>query len=604
MMRSRKWLVLMLAWWLLPLGQGRAYVDLAPTLGRIVRESETITLAEVERFSRDKGAVVLKKVRDLKGATGSEPIKHVLLRTNESGVDRSILEWAAPGSRCVLFLTGSTGVVCFGEGWYQAGAGADGWWRLGPSRPELPLAYYGAVSGLTQAIPLMVAGKSAIITTLPHGADREGASFDLALNRASLPGLVKVQRLRASLRMPNMAMGVGSNPSYVLGQGRAGQEDIPRLRESLHAADASERAESAENLGSLGGKAAGACPELAQLLDDPAALVRLAAASALLRIGAEDARAKDVLAKGLTSADAEVRRRAARAVGLAGSAAAPLAAKLGELLKDSDLMVRQTALQAVATLGPAAASTLEPVTALLDQRETAVDAADALGRMGPAARPSMKALARLLSADAAAERWAGVRAMAQIGGSDAAPAVQFIIRQMPRATEVENYNILIYLALLGPAAKDALPAVRASRVHNPVLRQATVWAIDPGADLPPLGPLGDAEFVQYIFESYVRELGHLRPTALSLAAKIMAGQAGNVPDWGYKLLARYSEEVLPVLTPGLAAKDRALRERAAVALGYMGRPAAAARPQAAKAVESAEDEREQRLMQWCLRQME
>jgi HEAT repeat protein len=354
----------------------------------------------------------------------------------------------------------------------------------------------------------------------------------------------------------------------------------------------------------LGAEAADAGPDLSKLLDDPAVLVRLAAASALLRIQLENKPAAEALALGLASADADVRRQAARAAGLAGSAAAPLAVRLAELLKDSDPNVRRTALQAIATLGPAAASTLEPVTALLDQRETAIDAADALGRMGLAARPSMKRLARMLSADAAAERWAGVRAMAQIGGADAAPAVQFMIREMPRAAEVDSYNILIYLALLGPVAKDALPAVRTSRVHNPVLRQATAWAIDPEADLPSLGALGDAEFVQYIFESYVRELGHLKPAALSLATKILAGKAGNVPDWGYKLLARYPDDVLAVLTPALADKDRVLRERAAVALGYMGRPAAAAKREAAQALQSAEDEREQHLMQWCLRQME
>ena len=604
MARCRGWLVLALAWWLLPAGTGYAYVDLAPTLGRIVRESQTITLAEVDRYSPEKGAVILKKVRDLKGTTGADPIKQLLMRANESGVDRSILEWAAPGRRCVLFVTGKTGIICVGQGWYQVGASDDGWQRLGPPRPDLPLAYYGSVSRLAEAIPLILAGKSAVITTLPHGADREGASFDLALNRAALPGLVKVERIRASRRMPDNAMGVGSNPSYVLGQGRAEPSDVPRLRESLRATDASERAESAEDIGSLGAKAADAVPDLAKLLDDNSALVRLAAASALLRISPKETRAVDVLATGLAGTDADVRRQAAREAGLAGSAASPLAAKLADLLKDSDPTVRRTALQAIATLGPAAASAREAVTALLDQRDMAIDAADALGRMGPAARPSLKKLAPMLSADATAERWAAVRAMAQIGGPDAAPAVQFMIRQLPRATEVDGYNMMIYLALLGPVAKDAIPAIRISGVRNPVLRQATAWAIDPGKDLPTLGPLGDADFVQYIFESYVRELSQLRPAAQSLATKIMAGNAGNVPDWAYKLLARYHEDALAVLTPGLSDKDRATRERAAVALGYMGRSAAAAKPQVDKAPESAQDERERHLMQWCLRRME
>ncbi len=569
-MRCKCRLVVMLSCWLMSVATARAYVDLAPTLGRIVRESQAITLAEVDRFSRDKGAVILKKVRDLKGQTGTEPIKHRLVRASESGVDWPILEWAAPGRRCVLFQTGKATIVCVGEGWYQVQAGENGWWQIGVPRPDLPLAYYGPVSRLAEAVPLMVAGKSAVITTLPHGADQQGASFDLALNRAGLPGLVKVQRIRASLGMPHVAMGVGSNPAYVLGMGRADRADLPALREKLRASDATVRAESAADIGFLGPDGADAAGDLAKLLEaEPS--VRLAAASALLRVKRGDAGASDVLAKGLTSTDAGTRRQAARATGLAGPAAAALAPKLGTLLADPDTLIRRTALQALGTLGPSAAGTREAVTALLAQKETAIDAADALGRMGPAARPSLKALAPLLSSESPAKRWAAVRAMAQIGGPDAGPAVKYLIGELPKASEIDGYNMLIYLALLGPVARDAIPAVRTSRVRNPILRQMTAWAIDPGEDLPGFGGFGNVDFAQYVFTAYVQELGdHLKPAARSLARKIMAGKAGQVPAWGYKLLARFPEETLPLLTPGLADKDLVMRERATVALGYDG----------------------------------
>jgi HEAT repeat protein len=225
--------------------------------------------------------------------------------------------------------------------------------------------------------------------------------------------------------------------------------------------------------------------------------------------------------------------------------------------------------------------------------------------MGPAARSSLKALTPLLASTAPAERWAAVRAMAQIGGPDAAPAVKVLIAELPKAPEMEGYNMLIYLALLGPVARDAIPAVRASRVRNPILRQVTAWAIDPGEELPWVGPFGEVEFAQYIFTAYVQELGdHLRPVAQSLARKIMAGKAGQVPGWGYKLLARFPEDVLPLLTPGLTDKELVMRERATVALGYMGQVAAVAKPQVAQALQSATDEREQRLLKWCLRELE
>ena len=129
--------------------------------GPDVRESQTITVAEVDRFSPEKGAIILKKIRDLKGESPAEPLKHQLVRGGETVVDLPLLEWAEPGRRCVLFVTGKAAVICVGEAWYQASAGDDGWWRIGAPLPDLPLAYYGTVSRLTEAVPLMIAGKRA-----------------------------------------------------------------------------------------------------------------------------------------------------------------------------------------------------------------------------------------------------------------------------------------------------------------------------------------------------------------------------------------------------------------------------------------------------------
>jgi hypothetical protein len=605
MMRSKTLAVVAAVWMVLMAQPVGAYVDLAPTLARIVREAHTITVAEVSAFSPEKGAVVLKKLRDLKGETASDPIKHRLLRADESVLDAPLADWAEPGRRCVVFVTGKAAVVCVGEGWYQVHAEGNGWWRIGAPRPDLPLAFYGSLSRLEEALPLILAGKTAVITALPHGANREGASFDLALNRANLPGFVRVQRLRASNRMPEMAMGIGSNPAWVVGLGRVGKEELPGLRQKLKSADTVVRAEAAGDLGFLGADAVDAASDLEKLLDDQVPSVRLAAASSLLRIAGKNARALEALTKGMAEKDAAIRREAARAAGLAGPAAAPLTGKLAALLSDADQRVCRSALQAIATLGPAAAKAREPVTALLDQPGTAINAADALGRMRSVARPSLKALARLLKADAPAQKWAAVRAMAQIGGPDAEPAVQFMIQQLPKASEADGYNMLIYLSLLGPVAKDAIPAVRSSRVRNPILRQTTTWAIDPTSELPTVGFLGDADFAQYIMEAYVQELGdNLKPAALTLAKKIMAGKAGNVPGWGYKLLARFPDESLTVLTPGLTDDKLVMRERATVAIGYMGKAASAARPQVARALEMSKDERERLLLQWCLRELD
>ena len=589
--------------------RAQAYVDLAPTLAKTINDASSISLVEVERFDHDKGMVILKNVRDLKGTSKPGPIKHLVVMAQSSAVPRQIREWAEPGRRAVIFGTPGTALVCIGKGWYQVQSSLDGWWKLGPTRPDLPLGYYGPVSRLCDAVELMLAGKTAIITTMPHGAD-EGASFDVALNRGNLPGLVTVQRIRANLRMPAVVMAVSANPAFLVGQGPAGEEEIPSLIAQLKSPDATIRAEAADDLGDLDTKAAAATAELRKLLDDPSVLVQMSAAAAMLNITPADAKPLEVLARGLASTDVSIRRHAAQAAGLAGHAAAPLASKLASLLTDADELTRFAALQAIATLGPDAAVARDAVVKLLDDPAMVSDAADALGRMGPAARPALKRLAELLKAEPIALRWAAVRAMSQIGGEEAAPAVDFMIGQLKTPSEVDGYNMMLYIGLLGPVAKPALPALENVRIKNRPLRLMAMWTIEPETRFPWISPdpaiamMREAEFQRFIFEAFLHELGdRLKPAARSLASRIIDGTAGEVPTYGYHLMAHYPDDAVGILMAGLSDKDMAQRERAVVALGYMGSAAAKAKPQVAQSLASAATEQEQRLIKWCLREI-
>ena len=89
----------------------------------------------------------------------------------------------------------------------------------------------------------MLAGKDAELTTVAYGADDVATSIDLALNRTNLPGLVRVARINANLRMPPMVMAASANPAYLLGQGPVTQDDLPALVKQLHSADEIQRTE-------------------------------------------------------------------------------------------------------------------------------------------------------------------------------------------------------------------------------------------------------------------------------------------------------------------------------------------------------------------------
>ncbi len=210
--------------------------------------------------------------------------------------------------------------------------------------------------------------------------------------------------------------------------------------------------------------------------------------------------------------------------------------------------------------------------------------------------------------------------MAQIGTEQAKPVVGFLMQALPKATEVEGYNIMIYLSLLGPLAGDAEPVIRSTRIKNPVLPSATLWAIRSQATFPwqggggpggrggpPMGMMGDGggpDIARLIYECYFRELGpRLARHARALAGGIMDGSAGSVPVWGYRLLCCAPQESRSILVPHLSSADINMRERAAVALGYMGSSASDARAAVQAAADRAPTLREKKLLQWCVRQI-
>ena len=56
--------------------RARAYIEVAYSLGSVVRESNTIVLMKVESVDRDKNTITYRKVEDIKGKHPTEVIKH------------------------------------------------------------------------------------------------------------------------------------------------------------------------------------------------------------------------------------------------------------------------------------------------------------------------------------------------------------------------------------------------------------------------------------------------------------------------------------------------------------------------------------------------
>src|SRR5688572_24844158 len=98
----------------------RAYIDISPTLGRIILESPNIALVEVEKAHREKHIVIYRKVEDIRGHFQDGPIRHQLTDGHPPREPRHILDWASPGQRAVLFGYRNTTLICIGHCWYEA----------------------------------------------------------------------------------------------------------------------------------------------------------------------------------------------------------------------------------------------------------------------------------------------------------------------------------------------------------------------------------------------------------------------------------------------------------------------------------------------------
>lgn len=590
--------------------RGFAYVDLAPTVGKIITDSRNISLVKVVEFDRAKRTVTLEEVRVLRGDKAAGPIRHQVAASETAIIPRQIMQWAEPGAQAVVFSSARTAIVCVGEGWYQVKLMGDEW-KLGPDRPELPLSYYGTVTRLADGVEKMIAGRDAVLTMMPHGVE-QGASFDTALNRSAFRGLVKVQRLRANMKMPSVVFSVSNNPVYMLGMGPVDEADLPELSKQMASPDANQRAEAADDIRQLtdivgAAKTKSAAPALEKLLSDSAPRVRYLAAGAILRITHSHDAATKVLLAGLKSTDPLQRRDAANAAAITGKAGAALVGDLTKLLSDKDESVLVAALQAVATLGSVALPARDAVVPLLAQDSYMIDAADALGRMGPRAQPVPSAMLKMLDSEQSSVRWAALRGMSQIGGKEAIPAAEYIAKNVTGASEIDAYNMVICLALLGPVAREPAAAIRnIPSLVNPVLPQATNWAMNADTTFPwqSGASFGFGDVGNFIYSAYVTELGErLRPCALKLAPQLIKGTAGTIPDWGYRILNASPEESVAIVAPYLADADKVMRERAAVILGYMGPPAESARAQLEKAMAAAPEEHERKLIAWSLREI-
>lgn len=188
-------------------GPAQAYItNPVTTLGQLASTSTYITLVRVDKFSQEKGVIIYRKVRDLKGKYPLDTIRHafdlkntpahkgigdVPIRPNEADWSHA-LKWAEVGKTAVVFSFkydpyGDFGHTYIDGCWYATMCPQRDWdfWYSIYSDPALLRRWHGgSPEQLATALEEMLAGKESVVPVLG-----EGTKEDLRSGRGKLHGL-------------------------------------------------------------------------------------------------------------------------------------------------------------------------------------------------------------------------------------------------------------------------------------------------------------------------------------------------------------------------------------------------------------------------------
>ena len=423
--------------WFLVLCHGRpaaGYITApVPSLGQLTNCSTYITVVrveKVEKINKDAGAIVYRKLHDLKGSYPQDVVRHVFdlkntpqhkgagdvpVRPDEEDWKHAV-QWAQPGRTAVMFTLkydpfGDFGHTYIDGCWYATMCPGRDWasWYAIYSNPDLLTRWHcGRPGQLAAAVEMVLAGREAALPVLAQGTKAE-----LRAGRA------KVQGLKIGLKL------LDYNPTRDQACGVLDRSMVPSLVKSLQGPNRDTRAKAVMQLGLIGSPGDGASAGLLLLLRDKDVEVRMAALVALEQIGLE------------------------------GQAVPALT----EALKDQDPLIRRIAVRELGNLGPQARPALPDLAAMLSRVEAAerMGVAQALVRIDPENKPAGSFLGALLE-DPKTAKETRFRA-AEIIASCGAPAVPALTRALKDPEKEVRAKIVELLGAMGPAAKAAVPAL-------------------------------------------------------------------------------------------------------------------------------------------------
>lgn len=343
----------------------------------------------------------------------------------------------------------------------------------------------------------------------------------------------------------------------------------------------------------IGPAAVDAAPGMATRLTDGEPVVQHMAVWALTQAGAEAWRhaamddALPVLAAMLSAGDVQLRNVALGAVSEIGPRAHPLVPRLRMMVQSSgaasvDPQAAHYAVYALAAVGEAAVSALAEALGSSDV-VTRLLAAEALGRIGPAAAEAAPALAAALADPRPEVHWAAFDALVAVGPA-AVPALADLVQDTSQRDDARHLGLLA-LGEMGAAAVQAAPVLIRLLGEEAWWRPALQALGSMGAAAGPflMEAMTDPDpFIAWTSAFLLREAGE---AAVSAGGERSAGylfsalahddaDIRQVAVWGLGVAAAAgaasAEAALPALIGALGDEARAVRLEAQTALWQQG----------------------------------
>jgi hypothetical protein len=170
-----------------------AYIGGPPaSLGHMCLWSTHVMTVRVDAVDREKGVIVFRKIKDLKGRW---PVDVVKQSFPPQYPDRRLpLEWAEPGKTTVMFALEAYkwSHTYIDKMWYASTTGDWQWWNVSHTEPILLRTFAGRPERLIAACNALVAGRETIIPCMV------GDNMNDLTRRNG-----KMQRLKASMKTPD-----------------------------------------------------------------------------------------------------------------------------------------------------------------------------------------------------------------------------------------------------------------------------------------------------------------------------------------------------------------------------------------------------------------